>query len=83
MGTILVCETFSRQNPQLDGQILFCPDVSTGHFQKLFRALYVFLYIRCYPFMKSTLVMQHCTFKCSLLIGHFVNNKFGATFCIP
>ena len=27
---------FSGQNSQLAGQILFCPDVSAGHFQKLF-----------------------------------------------
>ena len=42
MGTMQVCETrffFSGQNSQLDGEILFCPDVSAGHFQKLFRAL--------------------------------------------
>ena len=32
---------FSGQNSQLTGQILFCPDVSTGGFQKLFRALCV------------------------------------------
>ena len=31
---------FSGQNSQLAGQILFSPDVSVGHFQKLFRALY-------------------------------------------
>ena len=40
MGTIQICETcWSRQNSQLAGQILFCPGVSAGHFQKLFRAL--------------------------------------------
>ena len=34
---------FSGQNSQLAGQILFCPDVSAGHFQKLFQVLlYVF-----------------------------------------
>ena len=27
---------FSEQNSQLAPQILFCPDVSAGHFQKLF-----------------------------------------------
>ena len=40
MGTIQICETcWYRQNSQLAGQILFCPGVSAGHFQKLFRAL--------------------------------------------
>ena len=45
MCTVLVCEDFSGHDSQLAGQILFCPDVSTGHFQKLFRAL-VTLYHR-------------------------------------
>ena len=36
------CRLFT-QNPQLAGQILFCPDVSARHFQKLFRALH-FIY---------------------------------------
>ena len=36
---------FSAQNSQLAGQILFGPDVSAGHFQKLFRALYIYIYI--------------------------------------
>ena len=31
--------SFNGQNSQLAGQISLCPDVSTGHFQKLFRAL--------------------------------------------
>ena len=41
MGTVYVgYETFfSGQNPQLAGQILLCPDISVGHFQKLFWAL--------------------------------------------
>ena len=30
---------FSLQNVQLSGQILFCPDVTAGGFQKLFQAL--------------------------------------------
>ena len=30
---------FLGQSPQFAGQILFCPDVSAGHFQKLFHAL--------------------------------------------
>ena len=41
MGTVQVRETcfFSRQILQLVRQILFCPDVCAGHFQKLFQAL--------------------------------------------
>ena len=39
MSTMLVRETFFWTNSQLAGQILFCPDVSARHFQKLFRAL--------------------------------------------
>ena len=42
MGTIQICETcWCRQNSQLAGQILFCPGISAGHFQKLFQALWV------------------------------------------
>ena len=38
MGLIIFQEQSlpSGQNLQLDGQELFCPDVSAGHFQKLF-----------------------------------------------
>ena len=32
----------SGQNSQLAGQMLFYPDVSAGHFQKLFQALYYY-----------------------------------------
>ena len=36
MGTVLVFWTKFTQHV---GEILFCPDVSAGHFQKLFRTL--------------------------------------------
>ena len=41
MGTVLVYETFfyTKHNPQFAGQILFGPDVSAGHFQRLSQAL--------------------------------------------
>ena len=52
MGTIQICETcWSRHNSQLARQILFCPGVSAGHFQKLFRALHVHV---CYTYNQLT-----------------------------
>ena len=36
MCKVLVYEAFYGQNLKLAGQIMFCPDVSVGHFQKLF-----------------------------------------------
>ena len=45
---------FSELNSQLDGQILFCPNISAGHFQKLFQALYtctcIFDFMSTYTF---------------------------------
>ena len=50
MCTVLVHEAFfSGQDSQLAGQILFCPEVSVGHFQKLFRALYMYILFKCFP----------------------------------
>ena len=35
----LIISQEQSQNPQLAAKILFCPDVSAGHFKRLFRAL--------------------------------------------
>ena len=35
---------FVQSNVILPGQILFCSDVSTGHFQKLFPVLHFFFF---------------------------------------
>ena len=67
MGTVLVF----WKNTQFTGQILCCPDVSAGHFEKLFHTGYNIVFgfiaqiaVQAQPFDYSRRIMWQILYSC-------------------